>query len=372
MDLYVRILHAKRLSMRKVNCDDLMKRMYQASSTGIFRSVNIAYVETHDPDNLRVPDLKSLVRLEKVPNHPEYDGYVKNLHLSQVSNVLKHYQAIKDFYSIIQNAATANTPINPSQAAFIILEDDVLFRDTIADSLSTAIKKANEQSNPYDICMLDLPSLTFGKDMPGAAEATPTQPIFIPHASKDSKDTKDILPTCAAYMLSKEAIEKIATVKTVANPDGTMAQEDGFFPIRFIYNVQLSYLIKRHALRVATITPNLFADGSKYGIYISSLSSNNPLILSIEYLKLQEYVRSPKPYTQDDLTAITAIYDSIRYKTHPDMMLLFAMHELKLKNYQNANTICKDIYMLLTTHHGFINSESEFLKFYMALHKYLQ
>lgn len=367
MDLYVRILHAKRLTMRKVNCDDFLKRLNQAASSGTFRSVNASFVETHDPDNLRVPDLKSLVRLEKAPDCPEYDGYVKNLHLSQVSNVLKHYQAIKEYHTIIQHAATANKPIVPSQTAFVIVEDDVLFRDNIAEALAIAIQKANAHPHPYDLYMLDLPSLVFGKDAPGAAEATPSQPIFIPRASDSA-----VLPTCSAYMLSVETIQTLATVKTATNADGTMVQEDGFFPIRFVYNIQLSHLMKRHRLRMATISPNLFADGSKYGIYISSLSSNNPLILSIEYMKLQEYVRSPNPYTENDLAAIAAIYNSIRYKTHPDMMLLFAIHEVKLKNYNNANTICRDIYTLLTNHHGFINSESEFLKFYMALHKYLQ
>lgn len=344
MDLHVRIVHAKKLNSRRSTCDELITRLKQS---GEFRSIDATLVETSDPDTLNIADVKSLVKLEKTKD-PVFDGYVKNLHINQVSNILKHHRAIVELNEIAQTKPPTD------QSAYIITEDDAIFKENVPQSLATALKKAADQ--PYDIIILGLQDLV----LPQVSE-------FVPWSVQSG-----VFKSTVAYALTRQGLQRLTSKVQVLQENGMITLEDAFFPIRFAYHVQLAYIAHKANLRVATYTPGIFTDGSKFGTYISTLTATNPLVFNPDYVKFSEYVNRPDPYTDEELKEVVSIFNRIRFKNHPDMMHLFVLHEMKMKNYTKAASLCKDTYNILMQHGGLLTNESSFLRTFIQLHKYLQ
>jgi hypothetical protein len=333
--LHLCLLHTAKLASRKPACDALLARLAPAS-------VDATWILDHDPPALHMPTVRKRVNLDKLVDDPTYEPHVRNMHVAQVSNALKHHQAVLTLH------AKAQSPQNQTHdhSYYVILEDDVLYdADTIAQALPAAL-----QAMPADVDVWLL-----GRAPVDGARGTPPPPL---------------LPSVEAYALSRRALAALAAGGPAAAPAENAAS--GFFPVRFPMHVQLPYLARKHGLRIARAPQPVFLDGSKVGAAISTLTPTNPLVLNPEHVQLAALVQKAEPYVAADFAQLQALMKALTYKMHPDNMLLYVQHETKMGQYKKAQAFCEKIYETVAAGGGLINSDSAFLKIYMALHKHLQ
>ena len=322
--LKIFFIHAEFLEIRKTMCENLIKKLSEELTD---LKIDHEFVLEHDPSSINSEVVNKFLNLAKSGKSELFDGLIKNIHVKQLSNSLKHLSAL-------QKADSEKDKYD----YFMVLEDDVVFGDDISSKVKTLLNHAVD----YDLLFMGMPSVV---------------PINLndPLVIKDM-DTFKVLPCCDSYLIPKASINKVYSQ---------------FAPIRYQTNIHFSYLMETTDIKVKATVPNIFLDGSKFGIYLSSLEANNKLFLNPEYNKLNSLVRK-ESYTKEDEQAIEEIIQNIKFKNHPDIMYLFALFELKNKNYEKAKEILENIHNVYMQNGCIVTNESEFLTTYMYLFKHFQ
>jgi len=326
LKIKVYVIHAAFLDYRKPMVESLISKLNKHSK---FSKVDVEYIVDQDPDKMNVEQAQSKISLGKNGKSEFFDQFVRNIHIKQVSNAVKHASAI-------QKAASEGTKYD----YYLVIEDDVIYGEDVAKRLDDLLDLYNVDKP--DILFVGLPSI-----VPISQESMQIKP---------TKDMFRVLPCCDSYILTASSAAKLASV---------------FLPIRFVTNVHLSYLTEVEGITSSMAIPNVFLDGSKFGVYLSTLESNNRLFLNPDYNKLQVLVKKDS-YTKEDHESIKAILSNIRFKNHPDVMYLSGLYDLKKGNYEKAKETLESVYNVFTQNNCLINGESEFLQTYMSVFKHFQ
>jgi hypothetical protein len=325
LKIKVVVIHAKFLSHRRPMCESLIDKLNKNEKL----KVESEFYTKYDPDSPNVLDIQSMVSLVKTQKIELYDNLVKNMHIKQASNVVKHYNAILE-------ASKSDSDFD----YLLVVEDDVMFGDDIASRLATALELF--KNDECDILFIGLPSL-----VPLVENTMVIKPV---------KEMFKVLPCCDSYVVKRSALERLA---------------GSFAPIRFSTNIQLSYMIETNDFKVGMTLPNLMLDGSKFGLYLSTLESSNRLFLNPEYNQLNAIVRK-ESYEPSDVSAIENMLDTIKFKNHPDIQFLNGLFEIKRGDFKKAKVIMETVHAVYNQNQCIINNESEFLKVYMGMFKHLQ
>lgn len=261
-----------------------------------------------------------------------YNMFLKNLHVYQLSNSLKHYKALEE---IVNNSS--DDDVN------IVVEDDVLYEDKVCKTIE---KLLSDVPANYDIVFLGLPS---NLDMK-AREAKKFQ---------DTKEVFRVLPYNDSYLISKAAAKKLY---------------DNFLPIKFLTNIHLSYLIEKLGLDSKLCIPNIFMDGSKFGMCLSVLNPNNQLLFNNDYMKAKMLLsKEHNELLPEEKGELLKLFDdSNSINAHPDFMYLKATFFSREKKYKEAEKLFDSGVKIYQNNSCMLNHESQFLKDFIALHKYLQ
>jgi GR25 family glycosyltransferase involved in LPS biosynthesis len=285
----------------------------------------IAKTVSYNP--IKDEDVPTLQSSDKKPSF--YNMFFKNLHVFQLSNALKHYKALEE----ISKESQPND-IN------IVLEDDVLYEDKVCVTLEKLISNL---PSTYDVVFMGLPS---NMDAQNREKSN----------FQSTKDVFRVLPYCDSYLVSTEAAKKMF---------------ENYLPIRFINNIQLSYVLEKLELNSLLSLPNIFMDGSKFGMCLSTLNPNNQLLFNNDYMKSRMIVMSEKP-AQQDLIALEALFKESPLNAHPDFMSLKALHFAKTGKYKDAEALFEQTMKIYQANNCILNHESQFLKDYIRLFKNVQ
>lgn len=317
--LKVFIIHSPSLDIRKQHIKKFVD---------ILDSVKIdyEYVESYEPNKITQQDVQQKVDLSKKNTGELFDELVRNLHVNQISNALKHCEAIN----------LANK-VQDKYENFLFVEDDILFGDDMIEKLREALTLYRNDTN--DILFLGLPSLA-PIEHKNQIQIIPTTQFY------------KLFPCCESYLIKAATISKIAPL---------------VYPIKYVTNFQLSYIATTNNLQTTMVVPNIFLDGSKYGAFLSSIDPNNKMLFNPEFIKLANLVQS-----NASSQVIESTFDSIKFRNHPDVMHLQAIYLMSKGDYAKAETILENILQLTTQNGCIINNETEFLLTYMRLHKFTQ
>lgn len=304
-ELNIYIIHAKWLENRIQNIQNFKDKILKYN----FKNVtvkNINIIDQYDPQELMQLNMNDYVSYEKT--NSDYDKFMKNLHLFQVSNSLKHYHAFK--LISLSNDNSCN----------IIVEDDILYEEKMCLLLDRFI----DEKNKPEIVFFGLPN-------------------NIDKKYENVKKIFGLLPLNDSYYISKEFATKLF---------------NSYLPIKFINNIQLDYIctIKLKNELFFSI-PHIFIDGSKYGSHLSVLNPNNGLFFNEEYKKyatnqVQMCEKSPLDF-------------------HPDFMFLRAKYLTNVYKFEEALELYEKMFEIYRKNNCIINNESEFLREYMRLYSFI-
>ena len=318
MGLNVCVVHVKAFSHRKAMCERLREILEKSSKLEVS---SFKYIDEMDPGE-RLPEVPiTLQPVAQGPGEP-FNPLLRPLKLAQVTNALKHMHAL-------QAAASAQ-----DSDVTLVLEDDVAFRDTVADDLAAAIatfKGSSSKVGSGGLMFLGTPPTTT------TAGAQPFSQVY------------KVAPCSDSYLVDRTTAARL--LKEMV-------------PIRFPTNIQLSYAIACSGIEANIVVPNVFVDGSKLGLYLSSVDANSKMVFN------EAFVRAAQSWASPDFDP--TIFESIEPKWHPELLHLRAQHETKKGNYQGARALYEQAVSLYDAHGGVIDNSSELLRNFMRLFRHLQ
>jgi hypothetical protein len=330
--VFVYVVRSSALAVREDNVRKL-ESLLAAGSPG-FPGVRftVTRVTAYDPGEITSDLIKNVVDVTAASELPEaFRALAKPMHVNQLSNNLKHFAALR----MALDAAAANP-----DAAFLVVEDDVLFNDDVATMLLQTLAAAAEKQPAYDLIFLGLPSTVAG---------TPQDVRFEP-----SKRVFNILPCCDSYLVSPACLERLTKA---------------YLPVRFPTNVQLSYLADKLLLTSLATTPSVFIDGSKLGVFMSSIEQNNALVWNPQYNEIRRLLDAKQGFSMEEFKRLLA---SAHFKEHPDFQYLAARALVAQGDYANAEKAFARAFDTYVAEKCVFGPECQFMKDYVQVFRHLQ
>ena len=331
--LIVHVIHAKYLENRVGIYQMLLMRLKEA---GILEGVNV--ITDKDPIDIVANDVFQSFTRNNLPNDDKlayYNGVIKPLGPTQLSNCLKHKLALE-----------AVAACEDDSQVHLVVEDDILFNDSLPTMLEKAIKMSQNNA------MLDAHKrLLMFLGVPSAA----TEEVQI----RKVLDTFRFLPCCDSFLINNLAARAIL---------------QHFVPMRFPVHLQLTYAMARsEGFELCMIAPNIFIDGTKLGALPSNVELNNRLVFNAVYNKLKQLIDGLCEQNKEDSKAeICKLFEAFEYKSNPEYAYLKARYEAKKGNYDFALALYKHSFKQYEALGTPLSQGSEFMKDYMMLYRELQ
>lgn len=328
--LNIYFIHAKYVKEREGVIEGFKTALKKYRFSNIVVS-NVKVIDKYDPDEIDMQVIKENVDYSKITDAKVefYNQIIRNMHINQLSNTLKHKVALE---MIVKNSNDGE--IN------LVLEDDILHEERVCFALDRLFGMLPSK---YDLLFLGMPTTTDKVDK--------SKFIF-----QDTHELFKVLPFCDSYIVSHSAASKLLTK---------------YKPIKFVNNVQLGYAADSLDLSTIQCIPNVFIDGSKFGMFLSKLSPNNMLIFNNDYNQLRGLV-SKDTITSDDNKAVEKLLARTPIKNNPDFIHQECLFYIKNKDYKKAKEKFEQAYSTYMSNGCILSSESVFLKDYIRVFKHFQ
>lgn len=349
LKLAVYVIHAARLAGRMKNIDHL--RSVLGGSPRI-QLVSFQVIREDDPETLDEASLKTVTDVttqgDSAPLGAPFDRLLAPMHPNQVSNALKHRAALTRVAHSSSDQGVHH----------LVVEDDVLFNEKLlAPGLADALHRAPADGG---VLFLGLPS---SKPAPREGESRPPAMRFETIDHFFSFFSVSVIPACDSYVITPPAALRVVR---------------DFLPVRFPTHIHLSWCLMRSraqggpGVQAYIGSPNLFLDGSKLGIYTSSLLHNNRLAWNPAYMEINALVRRQQPLSDSEVERIESLRARMSLRDNPDVRFLLGMYHAKRGQYGAAAAEMQAAFDSYRQNGCLLSRSSEFVNRFCDLHVHLQ
>ena len=313
MKLVIYVIHSPVVKARLSHISNLIETLKKSQ---LFDGVDVTLVDEHECDKLTPDIIKASTDFSKfVGEFESFNEMIQPVHVRNVSNLLKHSTAI------------ARVAKGSADDVHLIIEDDVVFGGDVSRALYDSIVALG---STYDIAFLGLPSAQIAGEVEDTGKNSPFEKFY------------NVSPVCDSYLLTPVGAGKLNVL-----------------PMKFPTNFQLSYALRKGQLRARFTRPNVFIDGSKIGVFVSSINANNSLILSSEH---QAFAQKLETSIED----ARILYDAMRFKAHPDSMKLLADAEHKAGNFEKSRKLYEACFAAYKDGNCVLTNQSQFMRSYIV------
>ena len=327
-NLNIYIIHCAALTNRDNNIKNLKLKFKTLDDK---YSIKYNLIEDYAVETLNKDILQNLIKMEKIEDekYASYNNFLSNMTSQSISKTLKHYKAYQEIKK------------NKAEDLNMIIEDDVDFEHTeFAKNFDIIIEKLD---NDFDICLLGLPSST------DFIEANTINII-------ESNKIYNTIPGADSYLISNKCAQLLAKE---------------LVPIRFDLNIQLSYVTLKNKIKVQQCSPNIMVEGSKIGIFKSTVNVNNIPIYNFKYKEVSLLIAKPE-LDADDLSKLNKLWDDEILKNNPDFIYLKALYLFKLEKYKESKDLFDQVYKVYKGLCLPITKDTNFLNNYVEIFKFVQ
>lgn len=319
---YLFIIHTQKLVARQPRLHGLIQDIrVTAQACGCnFKSIMVL---NPDPNQLDQKQLNDRINYD-TSGFQEFDKMRAMLNMEQLSNYEKHRAAWKKIRDLSKES---------KDDIYMVIEDDAFMlpdaKATLQELIQTMV--SSTQPSTWDLMLLSLSDKS----------ADMNQPISF----HNFRETGTILPSKESYFIKP----------TIANSFLSESET-----IRFPMRTQMSYIIHKNPL-INVVYPNkrLMLDGSKLGLYPSSINPNNMLVYNQEYMELWSYMRLNSE--EIPVSTIRATYKKVAHIQNPDIMHLYGVLLFKAGEVIEAQDILTDAIQLLQKQNGLVTNQSDLL-----------
>lgn len=328
MKINIYIITSDHLKLRFNNLNTQIGKLKE-----IFDKLSITY-KFHQINNPSSSDIeknldkyKEIVSLKKDEiDDDDFKNQVIPINTSQISNIIKHLKA----YELIKTS---------DDIYHLIIEDDIIIIDEFIPNFNLLLSNLNNFN--YDLVFT------------GIAINQPNNFNFI-----DSYKFFKVLVSKCSYFVSKECAVKLI---------------DFHNKIRFPMKLSLSYFIwnNKNDIKSYISNKNIFFEGSKIGLFTSSINNNNFLYQNGEFVKLTQLIGDNDFVPNEIVKKAEEIYNSSG-KNNPDFLHTIGLAYYKNKNFKKAKDTLIEAVMALKKNDGYISQHNEILNNCINMHQYEQ
>lgn len=293
---------------------------------------NINFIQINNPSNNDIEKTIDIYKDRVNINKDEIeDNDFKNLafplNTHQISNFIKQQKALE----MIKNG---DCHLN------FIIEDDVMFIDDFNDNFSKVLQMIKILD--FDLFFTSIAINNKDDD----------------YKTINSFESFKVLIAKSSYFITKKCASKL--FEYLNN-------------IKFNYKIQLSYYIweNRETIKSFIFNKNLLFEGSKIGIFNTSVNNNNFLYQNGEYIKLTQILGNNDYIDDNTLKEAENVYNN-NGKNNADFQHTLGLLYYKNKNYKKAKEIMIDAVMNLHKNDGYISSQNELLNNCINMHQFEQ
>lgn len=322
--LYIYIIHTQNLTNRALRSHGNYIKFAEAAKSLGFKIIPILILK-HDPSDLQqnIEKLQENVKRENI-NDPDFDNHNKIFNIQMISNIEKHKEAWKRIYSTEENDQYNNY--------YLILEDDVFI---VKDSIEYFIKLLNiikTRSFKWDMIFLGIPY----------PDDTTENLDILNYKNNNIK----ILPSKEAYFITQRNARRLY---------------DTFSIYKYILRVHLSYIFYTYPndYNIYYTNKRITIDGSKVGIFPSSIHEINHLIYNNEYMALYNYYIKSSDNIQENFNNIKELYDKVIALKNTDFDVLYAKILIKINKLYDAKNVLLNGLNYYKSSQGIVNNRSE-------------
>jgi hypothetical protein len=257
----------------------------------------------------------------------DFKGLVSPLNTYQISNFQKQYKALE--------------MIKKSKNKYnYIIEDDFIIIDEFVDNYTQLLEKI--KTVDYDLLFTSI-----------AINDNSIEYKFL-----KSYDYFKVLIAKSSYFITSDCAEKLINF---------------FDKIKFTYKINLSYFIhqNKNDIKSLIFNKNILFEGSKIGLFTTSVNNNNFLYQNGEYIKLTQLVGNSEYIDDDKVKIAEGIYNTSG-KNNPDFQHTLGLIYFKNKNYKKAKEILIDAVNNIKKNDGLITQQNETLNNCINMHQFEQ
>lgn len=320
--LHLYVIHTQKLALRFPRLQATIETIRSIAQKGNYE-VRVRMITTPDPEHLqsKIEALDKRINYDKV-GIEDFDKAIMMLTLEQLSNYEKH----RDVWRHVCDEANGDL--------FFVIEDDCFTLPDMPDGFARLLEMDHTS---YDFLLLSM-----SKDTHQGNE-------FL-----DIRDVTNILPSKDAYFLSKRAARVFLDQSEI---------------IKFNMRNQLSYMLfKNPSLNAKYFSKRIMLEGSKVGMYASSLNANNILIYNAEYMQLLKMLGDEEV----DVRNVRAVYRKIAHLQSADIMHIYAVLLYKGREIKEAQDALLDAIELAKKQQGVLNCNSDLINNTINIHEFTQ
>lgn len=251
-------------------------------------------------------------------DNSEYNEYITMLNSCQISNYEKH----RELYKIIKD--------KDNNDLHLIIEDDMLISNSYINNINEMIKDLTNSDNSdlWDILFLSLNTVN-------------SDERFINYRTVYNK-----LITKSCYFIKPKICNRLY-------------EESCTFKLQIKYFIS-KYIDDNKDLNVYFYNKNTLIEGTKIGIYPSSVNSVNYLYFNNEYIGLLK-IYNRDLITIGDITEAHELYKSVENMNSSDIINIMGMIYNKNKNYKEAKKYFLQALEVHKKNYGYLQKNSNIL-----------
>ena len=298
--------------------------------------INIISEPGKEHVNNHISTFNSRVNYDKFADNNIYNDLIMPLNVCQISNFEKHRYIYK---LILENTKDINE--NDVNDLHLIIEDDIIILKDYINNISEFIDDLNtSQNNDWDFLFTCLNVVN-----------NPSKYINI-------NELYNIIISKSCYVIKgRELCEKLYNATNT---------------FKLNLKLTLSKFIKDNNYKALSYNKITFIEGSKLGLYPSSVNPNNYLFLNNNYVDLKK-ISEKKELTEDDIKRAEKIYNDSLNIQSIDIQNIMGIIYYNYKNYKKAKEyMCASLNSLKKCKGYTIMKNNEILSNTINIYKYDQ
>lgn len=328
-DIGIYIITSEHLKLRFNHLNQQIVRL-----KGLFDKANYNYqfFQINNPSSNEIEKnldkYKDRVQLNKDEiEDNDFKNLISPINTNQLSNFLKQEKALE----MIKNS---KTKIN------FIIEDDIMVIDEFANNFLDLLEKI--KTHEFDLIFTSV-----------AINDNSSEFKFI-----KSIEYFKVLIAKSSYFITNDCAANLLTY---------------FEKIKFNYKINLSYYIweNKESVKSLIFNKNLLFEGSKIGLFSTSVNNNNFLYQNGEYVKLAQLIGNHEYLDDEVVKKAEEIYNSSG-KNNPDFQHSLGLVYYKNKNFKKAKETLIEAILNLKKTDGFICQHNEALNNCINMHQFEQ
>jgi hypothetical protein len=326
--LTVYLIHTPSLVLRQQRIHGILSQLNNVA-TQLGYTFNQITITKPEPEHIKdtLPTYEKRINYDSTGD-AEFDKMIAPLSVEEISN----YEKQREAWKRIGDGAADDLSL--------VIEDDTFLLPNMEHALKELF--AVDHST-YDVLTLAISS----------NDVRPGDKLDIINVRKSINNFK-ILPSKDAYMISKHAARKLL---------------DQTETIKFHMRHQLSYVFhKDQDIKLVHPSTRIFLEGSKIGIYTSSVHPNNILNYNQEYMELFKLMNTGNL----DAQHIRRLYKQIAHLQNPDAMHVYGVLLFQAKEVKEAQDVLLEAIDLMQKQQGVMTFRSDLLNNLINIHEFTQ